>query len=57
VAFAQPFEAFRAAAVKCPLLNGIELGIQFKAIFPRGAKSGPPLWTSGPPHRADYSLD
>jgi DNA-binding NtrC family response regulator len=44
VAFTQPLEALRAAEVRCPdflitdvsmpLLNGIELGIQFKAIYP-----------------------
>jgi len=43
VAFTRPLEALRAAEVRCPdflitdvsmpLLNGIELGIQFKAIY------------------------
>lgn len=45
VAFTQPMDALRAAEVRCPdflitdvsmpLLNGIDLGIQFKAIHPR----------------------
>src|ERR1700744_5867705 len=60
VAFTQPLEALRAAETRCPdflitgvsmpLLNGIELGIQFKAIYPEcrvllfsGAISTPPL--------------
>lgn len=44
VAFTEPLKALDAAAIKCPdflitdvsmpLLNGIELGIQFKAIYP-----------------------
>jgi DNA-binding NtrC family response regulator len=44
VAFTQPMEALRAAEsrrpdflitdVSMPMLNGIELGIQFKAIYP-----------------------
>jgi DNA-binding NtrC family response regulator len=59
-AFTQPIEALRAAEVRCPdflitdvsmpLLNGIDLGIQFKAIHPRckvllfsGAHSTGPL--------------
>jgi DNA-binding NtrC family response regulator len=60
VAFTQPIEALRAAEQRCPdflitdvsmpLLNGIDLGIQFKAIHPRckvllfsGAHSTGPL--------------
>lgn len=45
VAFTQPLEALRAAEVRCPdvlitdvsmpVLNGIDLAIQFKAIYPR----------------------
>jgi DNA-binding NtrC family response regulator len=45
VAFTRPLEALRAAEARCPdflitdvsmpLLNGIDLGIQFKAIHPR----------------------
>ena len=44
VALTQPLEALRAAELRCPdflitdvsmpLLNGIKLGIQFKAIYP-----------------------
>jgi FixJ family two-component response regulator len=44
VAFTQPVEALRAAEVRCPaflitdvampVLNGIDLAIQFKAIYP-----------------------
>ena len=44
VAFTEPLKALSAAAIRCPdflitdvsmpLLNGIELGIQFKAIYP-----------------------
>ena len=45
VAFTEPLKALSAAATRCPdflitdvsmpLLNGIELGIQFKALYPR----------------------
>jgi FixJ family two-component response regulator len=45
VAFTQPLEALRAAEVRCPaflitdvampVLNGIDLAIQFKAIYPQ----------------------
>jgi FixJ family two-component response regulator len=45
VAFTQPLEVLRAAEVRCPsflitdvsmpVLNGIDLAIQFKAIYPR----------------------
>jgi DNA-binding NtrC family response regulator len=45
VAFTQPLEALRAAEARCPAflitdvsmpaLNGIDLAIQFKAIYPR----------------------
>ena len=45
VAFSRPIEALRAAEQRCPdflitdvsmpLMNGIDLGIQFKAIHPR----------------------
>jgi FixJ family two-component response regulator len=44
VAFTEPLKALSAAALRCPdflitdvsmpLLNGIELGIQFKALYP-----------------------
>ncbi len=60
VPFTKPLEALRAAESRCPnflvtdvsmpLLNGIELGIQFKAIYPEcrvllfsGALSTSPL--------------
>lgn len=45
VAFTEPLKALNAAATRCPdflitdvsmpLLNGIELGIQFKAVYPK----------------------
>ena len=45
VAFTEPLKALSAAAIRCPdflitdvsmpLLNGIELGIQFKALYPK----------------------
>jgi FixJ family two-component response regulator len=45
VAFTQPLEALHAAEVRCPailitdvampVLNGVDLAIQFKAIYPR----------------------
>jgi DNA-binding NtrC family response regulator len=45
VAFTEPLKALSAAATRCPdflitdvsmpLLNGIELGIQFKAVYPK----------------------
>lgn len=60
VAFTEPLKALKAAEMRCPdflitdvsmpLLNGIELGIQFKAIYPEcrvllfsGALSTAPL--------------
>jgi FixJ family two-component response regulator len=73
VAFTQPLEALRAAESRCPdflvtdvsmpLLNGIELGIQFKAIFPRcrvllfsGALSTSPLLAGAKERGHDFAI-
>jgi DNA-binding NtrC family response regulator len=73
VAFTQPFEALRAAESRCPhflitdvsmpLLNGIELGIQFKAIYPNcrvllfsGALSTAPLLGSAQQKGFEFTI-
>ena len=73
VAFTRPLDALRAAEVRCPdflvtdvampLLNGIDLGIQFKAIHPRcrvllfsGAHSTGPLLEDAQQRGLEFSI-
>src|ERR1700722_7915053 len=73
VPFTLPLEALRAAGTRCPdflitdvsmpLLNGIELGIQFKAIYPEcrvllfsGAISTGPLLQGAEQRGFDFTV-
>lgn len=73
MAFTLPLEALRAAQERCPdflisdvsmpLLNGIELGIQFKAIYPKcrvllfsGAISTGPLLTGAAQQGFEFTI-
>jgi DNA-binding NtrC family response regulator len=71
--FSDPLDALRAAEVNCPdylisdvmmpTLNGIDLGIQFKAIYPQvrvllfsGAASSARLWEDAKSNGHDFDI-